>query len=276
MSGFSRRKFLKTAGVVPAASLASASILLSACDDRTGNNATKTETPAPAPEITTSNAGSARVVVIGGGFGGATAARYLRKFDPEINVTLIEPKQQFVTCPGSNWVLGGERTQSFITHRYDNLRDRHGVNVVHDRVTAIDPDARKVTLQGGATLAYDRLIVSPGIDFRANVEGYDAAAMEVMPHAWNGGPQTELLRKQLEAMPDGGTVILAPPPLPAGSAGARQHDCALPEEVQTEVQGADPRCQGQVLQAGVVHRGLEAALRLRHRQRDNRMGPGIQ
>jgi sulfide dehydrogenase [flavocytochrome c] flavoprotein subunit len=215
MSGFSRRKFLKTAGVVPAASLASASILLSACDDKAGNNTAMTEMPTPeAPETTTPKTGSAGVVVIGGGFGGATAARYLRQFAPEINVTLIEPKQRFVTCPASNWVLGGERTQSFITHGYDNLRDRHGVNVVHDRVTSIDPDARKVTLQGGDTLDYERLIVSPGIDFRDNVEGYDAAAMEAMPHAWHGGPQTALLRKQLEAMPDGGTVILAPPPNP--------------------------------------------------------------
>jgi sulfide dehydrogenase [flavocytochrome c] flavoprotein subunit len=211
MSGFNRRRFLKTAGVMPV-SLAGAGLLASGCDDRP---ASKTATaPAPAPAMATSRAGPARVVVIGGGFGGTTAARYLRHFASDIDVTLIEPKTQFVTCPGSNWVLGGLRSMNFITHSYDPLRDRHGVKVVHDRVTAIDADSRKVTLAGGDTLGYDRLIVSPGIGFRDSVEGYDAAAMEVMPHAWHGGEQTVLLKNQLEAMPDGGTVIIAPPPDP--------------------------------------------------------------
>ncbi len=217
MSGFSRRKFLKTAGVLPVASAAGAGILLAACEDRDAGTAALPERAPPAaegPETGTGTAGSAHVVVIGGGFGGATAARYLRRFAPEIKVTLVEPKTEFVTCPGSNWVLGGERQLGFITHSYAKLRDRHGVNLVHDRVTAIDPAARKVTLQGGDALAYDRLIVSPGIGFRANIEGYDAAAMEIMPHAWHGGAQTLLLRRQLEAMPDGGTVIIAPPPDP--------------------------------------------------------------
>jgi sulfide dehydrogenase [flavocytochrome c] flavoprotein subunit len=192
MTGFSRRRFLKIAGLTLTAASAGAGGV----------------------SVAAAGAGSARVIVVGGGFGGATAARYLRKFAPDIKVTLIEPRQAFVTCPGSNWVLGGERSMEFITHGYDNLRDRHGVEVVHDMVKAIDPGARKVSLQGGDSLAYDRLILSPGIDFRDNIEGYDAEAMQVMPHAWQAGPQTELLRRQLEAMPDGGTVIIAAPPDP--------------------------------------------------------------
>jgi len=194
MAGFSRRRFLRTAGLAVPAALAGVTVGVSG-----------------AAAVGTA---SARVIVVGGGFGGATAARYLRKFAPGIQVTLIEPRQVFVTCPGSNWVLGGERSMEFITHGYDKLRDRHGVEVVHDLVTEIDPGARKVRLQGGGSLGYDRLILSPGIDFRDDIEGYDAAAMQVMPHAWQGGPQTVLLLRKLEAMPDGGTVILAAPPDP--------------------------------------------------------------
>ena len=166
------------------------------------------------PVLQQARPAQARVVVVGGGFGGATAARYLRHFASDIDVTLVEPKTVFVTCPASNWVLGGLHGMDFITHSYDNLRDRHGVKIVHDTATAIDPDRHRVTLAGGDTLGYDRLIVSPGIGFRDNVEGYDATAMQAMPHAWHGGAQTALLRRQLEAMPDGGTVIIAPPPDP--------------------------------------------------------------
>lgn len=201
MAGFSRRRFLQ-AGV--------AGLLATGCDGRTGEQVAG----APALPAGSGKAGAARVVVVGGGFGGATAARYLRHFDSDLDVTLVEPKRQFVTCPGSNWVLGGLRSMAFITHSYDRLRDRHGVRVVHDTVSAIDAGRRQVRLAGGDTLGYDRLVVSPGIGFRDSVEGYDSAAMQVMPHAWHGGEQTELLRKQLEAMPDGGTVIIAPPPDP--------------------------------------------------------------
>lgn len=158
------------------------------------------------------SAGAPRVVVIGGGFGGATCAKYLRRFDANINVTLVEANKQYTTCPGSNWVLGGLREMDKITHGYDTLRSKHGVNVVHDTVTAIDPAARVVRLAGGQTLAYDKLVVAPGIDFRWNaIEGYDEAASQVIPHAWKAGPQTVMLRDQLRAMRDGGTVIIAPP-----------------------------------------------------------------
>jgi len=157
-----------------------------------------------------------RVVIIGGGYGGATAARRIRDFDPAIEVTLIEPAQTFYTCPFSNYVLAGFKTMDDIAHGYGALRTRHGVRVIHDRAAAIDAAAKRVRLQGGEALPYDRLIVSPGVDIRWNaIEGYDEAAAERMPHAWKAGPQTMLLRRQLEAMPDGGLVIIAPPPNPA-------------------------------------------------------------
>ena len=155
---------------------------------------------------------AARVVVIGGGFGGATCARYIRRADSGIEVTLIEQAAKFVTCPFSNTVLGGLNDIDFITHTYDALRDKHGVKVVHDTVTGVDPVAKKVTLKGGGSMSYDRLVVSPGIDLKwGAIEGYDQAAGEVMPHAWQAGPQTLALRKQLEAMDDGGVVIIAAP-----------------------------------------------------------------
>lgn len=156
-----------------------------------------------------------RVVVVGGGFGGATCAKYIRRYGPGIGVSLIEPNAKYITCPFSNTVLAGINSMDFITHDYGKLRDTHGVNVVHDMATAIDPVGKTVTTKGGETLPYDRLVVSPGIDFRwGQIEGYDEAASEIMPHAWKAGTQTELLRKQLEAMPDGGVVIIAPPPNP--------------------------------------------------------------
>lgn len=156
-----------------------------------------------------------QVVVIGGGFGGATCARHIRRADPGIAVTLVEPNKQFITCPFSNTVLGGLHQMADITQGYDNLRSRHGVNVVHDLVTAIEPANRSVKLKSGVSLKYDRLVVSPGIDFKWEaIAGYSDKASETMPHAWKAGPQTVLLRKQLEAMKDGGVVVMATPPNP--------------------------------------------------------------
>lgn len=157
---------------------------------------------------------AASVVVIGGGFGGATAARAVRRFAPTAKVTLIEPARQFQTCPFSNYVLAGFRTMADITHSYDGLRAA-GVAVVHDTAVAIDTPNRTVRLAGGAVVSYDRVIVSPGIDFRwDSPSGYSEQAVLQMPHAWKAGEQTVLLRRQLEAMPDGGLVILAPPANP--------------------------------------------------------------
>jgi sulfide dehydrogenase [flavocytochrome c] flavoprotein subunit len=167
------------------------------------------------PVIGRAKTAGGRVVVIGGGFGGASCAKYLRRLSTDIDVTLVERDSRFMTCPFSNAVLGGLYDMDFITHGYDALRDKYGVKVVHDSAVDIDADAKKVRLAGGSSLQYDRLVVSPGIDLRWNaIEGYDEAASTTMPHAWKAGEQTTILRRQLEAMPDGGVVIIAPPANP--------------------------------------------------------------
>ena len=168
-----------------------------------------------APGILRANA-SARLVVIGGGFGGASAARFAAINYPEVAVTLVEPQTSFVTCPYGNLILGGKRQLSDITHSYDGLRAR-GIEVVHDRAVEIDAEVHRVTLAGGTVLGYNKLIVSPGIGLRWNaIEGYDEAAAQVFPHAWWGGDgsQITLLRAQLEALPEGGVVGLSIPANP--------------------------------------------------------------
>jgi sulfide dehydrogenase [flavocytochrome c] flavoprotein subunit len=155
-----------------------------------------------------------QVVVIGGGFGGATVARYIREFDPWIEVTLVEPNNTYFTCPASNWVLAGLRSLNSISHHYRDLT-RHGVKIIRDTVIVIEPDKREVRLKGGAILSYDRLVVSPGIDFRwKTIEGYSASVVDQLPHAWTAGRQTNILRSQLLAMRDGGTVVITSPPDP--------------------------------------------------------------
>ena len=160
-------------------------------------------------------AGGRRVVVIGGGYGGSVAAKYIRMLDSSIEVVLIERNKQFVSCPFSNLYIGGLLPDlKPLTIGYDTLAANHGIKVLHDSVTAIDVAKKTVTGATG-TIDYDRLVVAPGIDFRSEeIEGYDLAATEAMPHAWKAGPQTVLLRKQLEAMPDGGTVVMAIPQSP--------------------------------------------------------------
>ncbi len=157
-----------------------------------------------------------RLVIIGGGFGGASAARFARLQFPQVDVTLIEPKTTFVTCPYGNLVLEGARTLPQISHSYDRLKAR-GVNLVHDWADAIDPATRTIRLRGGTALSYDKLILSPGIAIRwGALAGYDEAAAEVFPHAWvpGSGEQTTLLRRQLEALPDGGVFGMAIPANP--------------------------------------------------------------
>lgn len=157
----------------------------------------------------------ARVVVIGGGFGGATTAKYIRRLDPSIQVTLVERSHNFVTCPFSNAVLGGLQDIASITHSYDSLSDRWGIDVIHDEAIAIDTVKKTVALKGGRHLSYDKLVVAPGIDFKWNaIEGYDQKAAEILPHAWKAGAQTITLRKQLEALEDGGVVALSVPANP--------------------------------------------------------------
>ena len=157
---------------------------------------------------------SARVAVVGGGFGGATTARYLKRLDKQLTVTLVESNRKFVTCPFSNLVLGGLRDMDTITHGYDGLA-KSGVRVVHATVQGIDTTAKRLSISTGSPVPYDKLVLSPGIDLKFDaIPGYDKAAADKLPHAWKAGPQTLLLKRQLEAMPNGGTVIMVCPDNP--------------------------------------------------------------
>jgi sulfide dehydrogenase [flavocytochrome c] flavoprotein subunit len=150
-----------------------------------------------------------RVVVVGGGWGGATAAKYVRLADPSIEVILFEPNRSFVSCPFSNLVLSGVRTIDSLTLDYKGLR-KHGVDVIHETVTAIDPAARRVRV-GEGYLEFDRAIVSPGVEFQwEQVEGL-AQNQDKLLHAWKAGPQTVELARQMAAMPDGGVFVLSIP-----------------------------------------------------------------
>lgn len=159
--------------------------------------------------------GRPRVVVVGGGAGGSTAARYIAKDSKGgIDVTLIEPTRTYYTCFFSNLYIGGFRTLESIGHSYGSLAAA-GVNVVHDWATGIDRDAKTVALAGGGQVRYDRLVLSPGIDFKYDsVPGYGIDAQSAMPHAWKAGSQTELLRSQVMNMRKGGTFVMVPPPNP--------------------------------------------------------------
>jgi len=190
-----RRQFIQTAS---ASSAFSAMGLMAGCASIGGSNGPK-------------------VVVVGGGYGGATAAKYVRMWsDYGIQVTLIEPNASFISCPISNLVIGGSKTMADITTSYDNLAKRHGVNLVKDYVTQIDPEKRVVKLAGGSEVPYDRLILSPGVDFMFDsLPGLNKpGAQEKVLHAWKAGAQTFALRKQLEAMPDGGVYALSIPLAP--------------------------------------------------------------
>ena len=156
-----------------------------------------------------------KVVVIGGGPGGATAARYIASDSGgAIDVTLIEPQRRFTTCFFSNHYVGGLRSLESITHGYGGLR-RVGVKVIHERAAAIDRARKQVTLAGGKRIAYDRLIVAPGIAMRwDSVPGYSEEASSIMPHAWTAGAQTELLVRKLNALEDGALVVMVAPPNP--------------------------------------------------------------
>lgn len=189
LSGFSRREFLQLGG-------AAATLALAGC-------ATAPTKP------------KARVVVIGGGFGGATTAKYIRLWDPGIEVVLVERDNVFTSCPMSNLVIGGLATIEQVRQRYDGLR-KYGVQLVFDEARAIDVEKRTVRLQRGGDLAYDRLVVAPGIDFTFDdIPGYrEAMQAQRVLHAWKAGEQTVSLRRQLEAMPNGGVFALAIPLAP--------------------------------------------------------------
>ncbi|MDF0492083.1 NAD(P)/FAD-dependent oxidoreductase [Bradyrhizobium yuanmingense] len=156
-----------------------------------------------------------RVVVVGGGFGGAACALALKRADAKLQVTLIEPNQTYISCPFSNEVIAGLREIEAQQFGYDKLA-AGGIGIVTQAATGIDTQTRRVTTGDGTTLGYDRLVLSPGIDFHLEaLPGYDGAASETMPHGWKAGAQTLLLRRQLEAMADGGTVAIAIPANPS-------------------------------------------------------------
>jgi len=156
-----------------------------------------------------------RVVVIGGGVGGATAAKYLALSARELEITLVEPKPRYTTCFFSNLYLAGLRSFASLTHGYEALARQYGISIIQDSAVAIDPGAKTVRLESGGSLSYDRLIVAPGVAFKFDaIEGYDEAATQILPHAWIAGPQTQLLRAQLETMEDGGVFVLTAPPNP--------------------------------------------------------------
>jgi sulfide dehydrogenase [flavocytochrome c] flavoprotein subunit len=166
------------------------------------------------PLINFAGESKAKVAVIGGGYAGATAAKYLRLINPAIAVTLIEKNKEYISCPLSNEILSGERQMESLTFNYEALAKTYGVTVAQAEVTEIDPVKKAVSF-GGKTETYDYIIVAPGVDFKwGAIEGYDEAASEILPHAWKAGPQTLLLRKQLEEMKDGGVVCIVAPPNP--------------------------------------------------------------
>jgi sulfide dehydrogenase [flavocytochrome c] flavoprotein chain len=157
----------------------------------------------------------ARLIVVGGGFGGAACARALKRLDPKLDVTLIEPNRIFTACPFSNEVIAGLREIEVQQFSYDKIV-ADGVSVIPQAASKVDHEARKLTLADGTSLSYDRLVLAPGIDFHFDaLDGYDEAASEKMPHAWKAGAQTLLLRRQLEAMDDGGLVAIAVPANPS-------------------------------------------------------------
>jgi NADPH-dependent 2,4-dienoyl-CoA reductase/sulfur reductase-like enzyme len=157
-----------------------------------------------------------RVVVVGGGFAGATAAKYVAMWSKNTEVVMIERNAQFVSCPQSNLVLGGSRTLQQLTHDYNSLADNYDIKTVQAEVVSVDTDKQQVTLHDGVTVAYDRLIIAPGVDFiyddlpmLANFE-----AQQKIPHAWKAGPQTEILKQQLHGMKKGGTMVMTVPATP--------------------------------------------------------------
>ncbi len=157
-----------------------------------------------------------KVVIVGGGAGGASVLRRLvERGAGEIEITLVEPQSTYTTCFYSNLYLGGFQPLEVLQYGYDAIADLPGVTLAADRAVSIDRAQRRVTLNGGAVLDYDRLVLSPGIDLDyASVPGWSREAEERMPHGWKAGPQTELLRRQLDAVPDGGLIVVIAPPNP--------------------------------------------------------------
>ena len=207
-----------------------------------------------------------RVVVVGGGFGGATAARYLKMWGGNVDVTLVERNAEFVSCPISNLVLGGNKQMADITRGYDGLKAM-GVKMVQGEVIAIDPAGKKVRLAGGSELPYDRLVLSPGIDFMSDQVGGLQPALDSgrIVHAWKAGPQTVALRRQLEAMPDGGVFAISIPKVPYRCPpGPYERACMVAsylQDGQAEVEAAGARREPRdPVEEGAVREGLQGPL----------------
>lgn len=179
--------------------------------------------------------GEAKVVIIGGGPAGATAAVTLKRADPKLDVTLIEPKSQFTTCFFSNHYIAGLRSFDSITHGYHGLRAL-GIRVIHDLATTIELSRKKVVIARGKELEYDRLVVAPGIEVKLDsIEGYSDAAAEIMPHAWQGGIQTKILKRRLEKLEDGGLVVMSAPRNPYRCPpGPYERACIIAHHLKTK------------------------------------------
>ncbi len=191
----------------------------------------------PCPALAQS---AARIIVIGGGFGGASCARALKRIDPRLQVTLIEPNPTFTACPLSNEVIAGLRELAAQQFTYRRIA-AEGIAVVAQAATKVDPQRRAVGLADGASLGYDRLVLAPGIDLRFDaLPGYDEAAAARMPHAWKAGAQTALLRRQLEAIGDGGVVALAVPAAPLRCPPAPYERASL---IAHYLKAQKPRCK---------------------------------
>lgn len=179
--------------------------------------------------------GAAKVVIVGGGAGGASVAHALKLGEPKLDVTLIEVNPKYTSCFFSNLYIGGFRTFESITHNWDGLK-KLGVKVVREWATDVDTTKRVVNTTGGRSYAYDKLVLSPGIEIKyATIEGYSKEAAQVMPHAWLAGAQTQLLKAQLEAMKDGGTVVLAAPNNPYRCPpGPYERACMIAHYIKTK------------------------------------------
>jgi NADPH-dependent 2,4-dienoyl-CoA reductase/sulfur reductase-like enzyme len=189
---------------------------------------------------------AARIVVIGGGFGGASCARALRRIDPKLQLTLVEPNRTFTACPFSNQVIAGLREIEVQQFSYD-LIAAEGITVIAEAAVRIDAKTRIVGLAGGQSLAYDRLVLAPGIDLKFDaLSGYDEAAAKKMPHAWKAGEQTLLLRRQIEAMDDGGLIALAVPAAPSRCPPAPYERASL---IAHYLKTRKPRCKILILDA---------------------------
>lgn len=204
-----RRDFLKLSGSVAGLSLAG-------CVEETVIK------PEPAPELTSG------VVIIGGGFAGIAAAKQLRRHAPKLKITLIEANPRYIAAPGMRWVLSGQRSQDSITYQYNHLRE-YGIDFVLDRAQAIDPVAKTVSTEGGKSFPYDRLIVSPGIEFDFTaIEGLTPEISRTrFPHAWRADGQIDLLFQQIQAMPSRGRVLISVPPRPFSAVDAPYERASL-------------------------------------------------